>query len=130
MAFELKDTEIYDDLFDTPAAARTKGQAEVIRDVFGFWITAITAAQLAAEQVCAFIYRARQVYAGKRTGTGEAILAGDRLYYYVSDGLVSPTAIGTAGTDYYFCGWAKEDAAASDDEVWMNFDGTRWDEDI
>lgn len=121
-----RDNVIYDELFNEEvAAARVKGQVEVIQDVFGFWFT-----DVAAGAEGTFIYRMRQVVADKAQGTGEAILAGDRVYYIVATGLVSATAVGVAGTDSYFCGWAKRDATAAQAQVWMNFDGTRYDEAI
>lgn len=130
MAFIGEDNHIYDELRDVLAlAAVTKGQAAVIQDVFGFYLNAITATDIAnSRNEVTFIYRMRQVLADKATGTGEAILAGDRLYYYLTLDTVSPTATGTAGTDYYFCGWAKRNAAATATTVLMNFDGTRYDE--
>ena len=125
--FQWKDNEIYDELRDIiPATAVSLGDAAVVQDVFGFYINS----RLAAGDEITFIYRCRQVEAAKRTGTGEAILAGDKLYYYPATTNVSPTATGTAGTDYYFCGWAKKDATASATTVLMNFDGTRYNEAI
>jgi len=128
--FHWKDDVIYDELRNVaPAAAVEKGDAEVRQDVFGFWVT-----DLAADEAGTLIYRCRQVRADKRIGTGEAIVAGDRLYAYPGSTpiahLVSPTATGTAGVDYYFCGWAKESAGADVTDVLMNFDGTRYDETI
>lgn len=127
MGFLIKDLEIYDELRDAiPGSAKSKGDAEVRQDCFGFWIKD---RESATEEVT-FVYRCRQVLAGKATGTGEGIISGDRLYYYLSNQLVSPTATGTAGTDYYFCGWAKENASGTATTVLMNFDGTRYDENI
>ena len=123
--FIWKDDVIYDELWDViPATAVVTGQAAVIQDVFGFYIKRREAV---GEEIC-FIYRCRQVLADKLTGTSQAILAGDRLYYIVAQAAVSPTPVGVAGTNYYFCGWAKEDAAADVETVLMNFDGTRYDE--
>jgi hypothetical protein len=124
----MKDNVIYDELWSVlaPLGTELKGEPAVVQDVFGFYMKD---AEVVDEEVC-FVYRDRQVDADKRTGSGEQILAGDRLYYYPSDRLVSPTAAGTFGVDYYFCGWAKKDAAALDEHVLMNFDGTRWDEDV
>lgn len=128
MAFIWKDNEIYDELWDEePATAVATGDAAVVQDCFGFYIKEREAA---GEEVC-FVYRCRQVLADKKVGTGEAIIHGDRLYAYPADGhLVSPNAVGNFGVDYYFCGWAKEDADAAATSVLMNFDGTRWDEDL
>ena len=127
MAFEWKDNVIYDELWDVTVGAAitiSKGDAAVRQDVFGFYIKN----QEAASEEMTLVYRCRQVEADKRTGTGEAIISGDRLYYYPATTNVSPTATGTAGTDYYFCGWAKKSATASATTVLMNFDGTRYDE--
>lgn len=122
--FEPKDNQIYDELWDiVPAALVTKGQAARIADVFGFYYFATSTI---GDEVT-YVYRMRQVLADKVTGTGEDIQAGDRLYYYPAQDAVSKNAVGAAGTDYYFCGWAKKDAEASASEVLMNFDGTRWD---
>lgn len=130
MAFEPKDDHIYDELWDVEvAAAVTKGEAAVRQDCFGFYLNAITATDITnSRNEVAFIYRMRQVLADKASGTGEAIVSGDRLYYYPALDTVSPTATGTAGTDYYFCGWAKKSATATATTVLMNFDGTRYDE--
>lgn len=124
MAFIMKDNIIYDELLDvTPAADVVKGEAHVENDTFGFYNN-----DEDAGNECALIYRCRQVLADKAVGTGEDINSGERLYYYPATDTVSPNAVGTAGTDYYFCGWAKEDAAAAATTVLMNFDGTRYDE--
>lgn len=121
--FFVRDNQIYDELLDVEAASinTAKGDAAVVRDTFGFYGKK---AEDVAEEIV-FIYRCRQVEANKKTGTGEAILAGDRLYYIVASDLVSPNYAGTEGVNFYFCGWAKEDAAANDATVLMNFDGTR-----
>ena len=129
MSFRSKDPEIYDELYDVlvagGAGAVLHGTPAVRQDVFGFYYFTNPAA--GAEVT--FIYRQRQVRADKATGTGEAILSGDKLYYIVATGLVSPNnGGGIAGTNYYFCGWAKENAGADVDDVLMNFDGTRYDE--
>lgn len=127
--FEWKDDVIYDELWNcSPAAAIVKGQGVLKQDVFGFWLAATETTTPTTEDI-AIIYRCRQVEANKRVGTGEAILSGDKLYYYLADEKVSPVK-GTVGTDCYFCGWAKKDASASALTVLMNFDGTRYNEDI
>lgn len=131
--FEPKDCDIYDELWDVEvAAAVAKGQGAVIQDVFGFYFNAITAQNITdGNDEVAFIYRMRQVDAGKLTGTGEAITRGDRVYAVVAQNfLITANPTGVAGTDYYFCGWAKKSASASDSTVLINFDGTRYDENI
>lgn len=123
--FHWKDDVIYDELRNViPAGpAVRKGDIAVRQDVAGFWVT-----DLAVGEAGTLIYRCRQVRALKKIGTGQAILAGDRLYYDVSDGHVSPTPTGVAGVDSYFVGWAKEDADEDVTDVLMNFDGTRYDQ--
>jgi hypothetical protein len=123
----------YDELLDkTPAAGVTKGTPQQIQDVFGFWFTdAVT--QNSVIQECAFIYKMNQVLADKVQGTGEAIVSGDDVYAIVAQAhavSATPPAGGVAGVDYYWCGIAKEDAAGSATSVLINFDGTRYDEDI
>jgi predicted RecA/RadA family phage recombinase len=127
MSFILKDTEIYDELWDiTPATAISKGDPAVVNDVFGFYIKD---RESAGEEV-AFIYRARQVLADKVTGTGEDIQAGEDVYYIVAQDAVSANPVGVAGTDYYWCGVAKKTATASASTVLIMFDGTRYNENI
>jgi hypothetical protein len=126
--FLAKDVTIYDELWDVEAASAStkKGDSKVVQDVFGFFVKD---AEAALEEI-SFVYRMRQVESDKKVGTGEAILAGDRLYYYPPTDDVSPNKTGTYGTDYYFCGWAKKDAGALDEHVLMNFDGTRYNENL
>lgn len=130
-----KDVTIYDELWDIEGPTGTlKGHAALMQECLGFYVKD---AESNNEEI-SFVYRCRQVEANKRTGTGEAILAGDRLYAYRVNGAtawttpqdveVSPVATGVQGTDYKFCGWAKKDAAAADTTVLMNFDGTRQDQ--
>lgn len=125
MGFRQKDTQIYDELWVNILSTIAPLVAAIVQDVFGFYLVG----GVSGDEV-AFVYRMRQVEADKRTGTGEEIFAGDKLYYYPSTDDVSPVATGTAGTDYYFCGWAKKDADADAVKVLMNFDGTRYNEAI
>ena len=124
--FYPRDPEIYDELLDViPGNTTTnKGDAVIRQDVFGFYFKD---SESTTEEVV-LVYRMRQVLADKATGTGEAIVSGDKLYYVVATGLVTANPTGTAGTDYYFCGWAKKSATAAEDQVLMNFDGTRYTE--
>lgn len=121
----MKDNVIYDELRDVDAPADVeKGDAVVVQDVLGFYHNDADS----GDEVVV-VYRCRQVEAAKSTGTSEDISAGDRLYRIPSDNEVTPNRpAGTAGTDYQFCGWAKEDAGANESTVLMNFDGTRYDE--
>ena len=122
--FYPKDALIYNEARDVvPAALVTKGQSQIRENVFGFYFFST----LAIGDEVTFVYKMRQVLSDKRTGTGEAIVSGDRLYYYPATDDVSPVAIGVLGTDYYFCGWAKENAGADVETVLMNFDGTQYD---
>lgn len=127
--FYPRDHQIYDESFDmTPAAAVLKGQPEQRQDIFGFWLTDTPSATL-EEQT--FVYRMRQVLADKLTGSGEEIVAGDRVYAVVAQAhFITANPTGTAGVDYYFCGWAKFNADATDAQVIINFDGTMYDADI
>jgi predicted RecA/RadA family phage recombinase len=132
MVFNPKDVHIYDELLDiTPAAAVAQGDAVVIQDVFGFYLVDVTTEDIAnARNEVAFVYRMRQVEVAKMTGTGEAIQSGDKIYYQISGAAVTANPVGVAGTDYYFCGWAKKNASASASVVLINFDGTRYNENI
>ena len=126
--FYWRDLEIYDELWDcTPATAVLKGTPEVVRDVFGFWLKA---RELDGEEVV-LVYRCRQVLSDKLTGTGEEIHSGERVYAVVAQAhFVTANPAGVFGVDYYYCGWAKEDASADATQVLINFDGTRYDENI
>lgn len=126
--FTSKDPIIYDELYDVeaPLGTEKKGDALVVQDVLAFYVKD---AESAGEEI-SVVYRDRQVEAVKKTGTGEAILAGDRLYHYPTVKKVSPNKSGTYGVDYMFCGWAKRDAGALETVVLMNFDGTRYDENL
>ncbi len=124
----MKDNQIYDELWEAVPGNTTteKGDAVLRQDTFGFYMKD---SESTTEEVI-IVYRCRQVLATKVTGTGEAIISGDRLYYIVASDAVSPNATGTAGTDYYYCGTAKKGATASATTVLMRFDGTRYDEAI
>jgi len=128
IVFLQKDNVIYDEMVDKAAPYTVKkGDPKLSQDTFGFYgndaKTNIDRTTTPEEVI--IIYRCRQVEALKKTGTGEAIVHGDRLYFIVADKKVSPNFSGSAGTDFYFCGWAKEDAGANESTVLMNFDGTR-----
>lgn len=125
--FEIKDNH-YKHLWDVIPAntAIVKGDYAVRQDRLVFYIKDV---ESTTEEVCA-IYQCDQVEAQKRTGTSEAILSGDKLYLYVSDGKVSPNAVGTPGVTYYYCGTALENADASDTTVLQEFDGTRHTENV
>jgi hypothetical protein len=121
--FNPVDDIIYSDLYDVQATGVHKGDSAVRQDVFGFYIKR---AESALEEI-AFIFKMRQVIANKKTGTGEAIISGDKLYYYSADDLVSPVSNYPTS---YFCGWARKSAGANDTTVLMEFDGTRYNENI
>lgn len=130
MAFRQKDTLIYNELRDiVPVANVTKGEAAVVNDVFGFYMNDWNLTDVDLDYVV-LIYKMRQVEADKATGTGEDIQAGERVYYYPATDTISANAVGTAGTDYYFCGWAKETKTAAESTIIIEFDGTRYDEAI
>jgi hypothetical protein len=127
--FYPKDVHIYDESFDIhPAATALKGTPLQLRDVFGFWLTDVVVSLTTTNT---FVYRMRQVLADKLTGSGEEILALEKVYAMVNQAhYITAHPTGVAGVDYYFCGWAKFDAGADDTQVVINFDGTRWNENI
>jgi hypothetical protein len=118
--------QAYQELWDeVPGAVRVRGFAYVVNDVFGF----LNIASLTITDEIAFIYRNRQVRADKLTGTGEAILHGQKVYATLGSNFQSVTAnpSGTIGTDYYFCGVAKKDAGADEETVLIDFWGDEYD---
>jgi|WetSurMetagenome_2_1015567.scaffolds.fasta_scaffold249228_2 hypothetical protein len=98
------------------AAALVKGECEVIEDVLTF-----------AENDAAIgidvtrVFKCVQCRADKKQGTSEDIKQGQRLFVDLADDHVSPTK----GAGMLFCGWSKEDADGSDENVWLEFDGTQ-----
>jgi hypothetical protein len=108
-----------------------KGQPEQLRDVFGFWFTD-TPVPIGHDLIKqTFVPRMAQVEADKLIGSGEEILALEKVYAMVAQNYyITAHPTGTFGVDYYFCGWAKYDAQADDATVVIIFDGTRWDEDV
>lgn len=121
--FDMRDNVIYDECRDvTPAAIVNRGDPIVRQDVLGFYHNST----LQEDEEVAVIYRCRQVRAQKKTGTGFNFVSGDKVYFIVADNKVSPTPSGVAGQDYYFCGWAKDNAGVGDETVLINFDGTRY----
>jgi hypothetical protein len=124
--FIAKDWQEYNESHDiTVSASAEKGTALQLRDVFGFWLKEVV---LGAVET--FVYKMANVLADKTTGTGEEILALERVYYVVATGLITAHPTGTFGTDFYYCGIAREDATADEDTVLINFDGTRWNENV
>jgi len=115
----------YRELFDIiPATIVVKGQAAIVQDVFGYYFKG-TEATIAGEEIT-FVYWCDQVWAHKEIGSGEAILAGQEVYYNIGSGLVTANPTGTIGTDYYFCGIAKRNADANDDQVLIEFIGDEY----
>lgn len=115
----------YREIWDAiPATVVVKGQPAIIQDLFGFYLKG-TELTISGEEIC-FIYWSDQVWADKEVGSGEGILAGQEVYYNVGSGLVTASPTGTIGTDYYFCGIAKRNAEANDDQVIMEFIGDEW----
>lgn len=64
-------------------------------------------------------YEAEKVIVPKKTGSSEAFLPGDAVYYDPADGLVTPTA----DSSYYRIGTATEPAVAADALVEIDLDG-------
>jgi hypothetical protein len=130
--FEARDLHDYNELGGmATATAVTKGEVAIVQDRMCFHLYGKTAAQISEGNAdITPIYKMRQVNARKRTGTGQEFAAGDNVYYYPSDQRVSPAAIGIAGTDYYWCGTVKRAATASEETVLIEYDGTRYTEDI
>lgn len=123
--FILKDDQhsAYQELHrrEVTGAAVEKGDAVVINDVLCFWFT-----DGAVGDEVVPVWEARQVLADKKTGTGEEIEEGMQVYYEVATELVTANPSGAIGTDYYFCGICKDDAAADDDTVLMSFWGDEY----
>ncbi len=118
----------YRELWDIiPNALVVKGQAAIVQDVFGFYFKA-TELTVVGEEI-AFVYWADQVWADKEVGSGQEISAGQEVYYNVNNagtGNVTANPVGNIGVDYYFCGIAKRDAAANDDQVLIEFIGDEY----
>jgi predicted RecA/RadA family phage recombinase len=93
-----------------------KGDVQVIEDVLVF---AENDADAGHDVTC--VFKCTQCRADKKIGTAEDITKGQRLFVDLTDAAVSPTK----GAGMLFCGWAKEDAAGSDETVWMEFEGTQ-----
>lgn len=127
MSFLMRDNVDYKGLNDViVVAAVVKGQAVVKENTFGFYFKA---GAIGDEVIV--VYKDRQVLATKKTGTGESITSGDKLYYIVADDAVTANDPGSGyGTTAYYCGTALEDATASATTVLMDFDGVRYAEDV
>lgn len=96
----------------------TKGDILHQQDIYGFYIQD----QVITERtIVTLVVEAWQVLASKDTGTGETITRGDWVYLDPTAGTVSATK---GGTHTIWCGWAKEDASASDADVLIRFVGT------
>lgn len=127
MAYILKDDQApaYEEFWDeVPGAIRAKGFGYVVNDVFGFLMTA---SQNTTDEVT-YIWKARQVLADKIVGSGEEIEHGEFVYALASQNfqVVTANPTGTIGTDYYFVGIAKKDAAAGDSTVLISFFGDQY----
>jgi predicted RecA/RadA family phage recombinase len=127
MSFLMRDPVDYKPILDvTPGSDVTKGEAAVVQDSFGFYFKDADS----GDEVT-FVIECRQVLATKKTGTGEEISSGEKLYYIVADDAVTSNDPGSGyGTTCYYCGTAIEDASASATTVLMDFDGTRYAEDV
>jgi hypothetical protein len=135
--FYIKEDQVgsYEDLWAEEVLADVvKGQPVLINDTFCFYMTggyAAVAGVREADRVTP-IWRCKQVLADKVTGSGNDIQRGERVYYIVAGanaGLVTANLpAGVIGTDYYYCGIAKETTDEDDEQVWMSFDGSSYDD--
>jgi hypothetical protein len=104
--------------------AKTKGDIELCQSVYGFWFKDVAAGTIAAPTEETFVYKMQQVLIEKKTDTGEEIHRGHYVYGDPTDDyLVSETK----GIGYVYLGIALEDAAASDESLLIEFDGTMTD---
>lgn len=117
--FEPKDTIDYTPLQDGIPGDITivKGDPIVKQDTLGFWLKDC---ESVTEEVT-IVAKMRQVLAAKATGTGTEIVSGDKVYFNIAAGTVSPTQ-STPG----YCGTALEDASATAETVLIEFDGRRY----
>ena len=106
---------------DNIASDKTKGTVEKVQDVYIFWAHAVDVSE---EDKAIAVKKAKQALATKKTGTGEDITAGDRVYGDPTD---SYAVSKTKGGGYLYLGVAINDATTSDTTVLIEFDGTQWD---
>lgn len=102
----------------TYIANTSSGTIGLVNDVYGFNLVAIDVSVEGGE---VFVYKCPIVTIDKKTGTGESISKGERVYGDPND---EYKVSATKGAGYVFLGWAEEDAAASDTTVVINYDGT------
>ena len=118
MAIYLRDI-VYDEIIVNGIAADiVKGTVALVNDVYVFYPHAV---DVSVDATSIAIKKAKQAVADKKTGTGETISEGDRVYGDPTDSyLVSKTK----GVGYLYLGVAKKDATASDTSVLIEYDGT------
>jgi predicted RecA/RadA family phage recombinase len=116
MGFLMRDNMDYLPIRDytVSGAAVVKGQLVAKQDCYGFCMI-----DGAIGDEVVLVTKCERVLATKSTGTGNAIVSGDKLYQNTTNDEVSSTK----GVGDIFVGWASEDASASATTVLMNFDG-------
>lgn len=110
---------VYDGLkIESIAADITKGTVALIQDVYCFYPYAV---DVSVDDTAIALQKCKQAVADKKTGTGEDITAGDRVYGDPAD---SYKVSKTKGVGYLYLGIAIEGATASATTVLIEFDGT------
>lgn len=118
MAIYLRDL-VYDHiLVDDIASDITKGAVALVNDIYVFYPEAVDVSE---DDTSIAITKAKQAKADKKTGTGESINAGERVYGDPAD---SYKVSATKSSGFKYLGIAKEDASASDTDVLIEYDGT------
>ena len=118
MSIYLRDPRFTGSYIDNVAADKTKGDVELIKDGYGFWFNDV---DVSVDDKATFVIQAEGATADKKTGTGEEIYAGDKVYGDPAD---SYKVSATKGAGFLYLGTAHEDATASDTTVYIKFDGT------
>jgi len=111
-------TQLYTEFVHEYTIDTVRGTIELVNDVYGFNHVAV---DVSVEDEATFIYKCPAVVIGKKSGTGEAISKGERVYGDPADDY---DVSATKSVGYLYLGIALEDAAASDTTVDIEYDGT------
>jgi len=103
---------------DDIAADITAGTVAVVQDCIVFYPYAV---DVSVKDYAIAVKKCLQAEADKKTGTGEEIAAGDRVYGDPAD---SYKVSATKGSGYQYLGIAKLAATASGTSVMIAYDGT------